>query len=63
MRLVEKWLAVVEFITKKRYAMLVFDNEGKREDVDGKAGKIKAMGLDQNVVIRLGCKTFLRTFY
>jgi DNA polymerase elongation subunit (family B) len=34
------------FITKKRYAMLVFDNEGKREDVDGKAGKIKAMGLD-----------------
>jgi len=34
------------FITKKRYAILVFDNEGKREDVDGKAGKIKAMGLD-----------------
>jgi len=34
------------FITKKRYAMLVFDNEGKREDVDGKAGYIKAMGLD-----------------
>ena len=34
------------FITKKRYAMLVFDNEGKREDKDGKAGKIKAMGLD-----------------
>ena len=34
------------FITKKRYAMLVFDNEGKREDTDGKAGYIKAMGLD-----------------
>jgi DNA polymerase elongation subunit (family B) len=34
------------FITKKRYAMLVFDNEGKREDVEGKAGYIKAMGLD-----------------
>ena len=34
------------FITKKRYAMLVFDNEGKREDEDGKAGYIKAMGLD-----------------
>ena len=34
------------FITKKRYAMLVFDNEGKREDVDGSAGYIKAMGLD-----------------
>lgn len=34
------------FITKKRYALLVFDNEGKREDVDGKPGYIKAMGLD-----------------
>ena len=34
------------FITKKRYAILVYDNEGKREDVDGKPGKIKAMGLD-----------------
>mgnify|MGYP003649974779 FL=1 len=34
------------FITKKRYAMLVFDNEGKREDEDGKDGYIKAMGLD-----------------
>jgi DNA polymerase elongation subunit (family B) len=34
------------FITKKRYALLVFDNEGKREDTDGKAGYIKAMGLD-----------------
>ena len=34
------------FITKKRYALLVFDDEGKRVDVDGKPGKIKAMGLD-----------------
>jgi DNA polymerase elongation subunit (family B) len=34
------------FITKKRYAILVFDDEGKRVDVDGKPGKIKAMGLD-----------------
>ena len=34
------------FITKKRYALLVFDTEGKREDTDGKPGKIKAMGLD-----------------
>jgi len=34
------------FITKKRYAILVFDLEGKREDTDGKPGKIKAMGLD-----------------
>ncbi len=34
------------FITKKRYAALVYDNEGKREDTDGKPGKVKAMGLD-----------------
>ena len=34
------------FITKKRYAVLYFDKEGKRLDVDGKPGKIKAMGLD-----------------
>lgn len=34
------------FITKKRYAVLVYDKEGKRADVDGKPGKIKAMGLD-----------------
>jgi DNA polymerase elongation subunit (family B) len=34
------------FITKKRYAALVYDTEGFRSDVDGKAGKVKAMGLD-----------------
>jgi DNA polymerase elongation subunit (family B) len=34
------------FITKKRYAILYYDKEGKRSDVDGKPGKIKAMGLD-----------------
>ena len=34
------------FITKKRYAILYYDKEGKRQDVDGKPGKIKAMGLD-----------------
>ena len=34
------------FITKKRYAVLIYDLEGKRLDVDGKPGKIKAMGLD-----------------
>ena len=34
------------FITKKRYAALVIDNEGFRTDIDGKAGKVKAMGLD-----------------
>jgi hypothetical protein len=34
------------FIKKKRYALLVIDDEGKRVDVGGKPGKIKAMGLD-----------------
>jgi DNA polymerase elongation subunit (family B) len=33
------------FITKKRYAVLYYDKEGKRADADG-PGKIKAMGLD-----------------
>lgn len=34
------------FITKKRYAINIFDKEGKRKDVNGKSGEIKAMGLD-----------------
>lgn len=34
------------FITKKRYAILVYDDEGKRVDIDGKPGKMKVMGLD-----------------
>ncbi len=34
------------FITKKRYAINIFDKEGKRKDLDGKLGDIKAMGLD-----------------
>lgn len=34
------------FITKKRYALLVYDKDGVRQDVNGKPGKIKAMGLD-----------------
>ena len=34
------------FITKKRYAINIFDLEGRRLDVEGKQGKIKAMGLD-----------------
>lgn len=34
------------FITKKRYAINIFDKEGKRKDKDGKLGEIKAMGLD-----------------
>jgi DNA polymerase elongation subunit (family B) len=34
------------FIKKKRYAVLITDLEGKRLDVNGKPGKVKAMGLD-----------------
>jgi len=34
------------YMTKKRYAILYYDKEGKRQDVEGKPGKIKAMGLD-----------------
>lgn len=34
------------FITKKRYAVMIIDKEGRRLDVDGKPGKVKAMGLD-----------------
>jgi len=34
------------FITKKRYAVLYYDMEGFRVDIDGKPGNIKAMGLD-----------------
>jgi DNA polymerase elongation subunit (family B) len=34
------------FITKKRYAVNIYDKEGKRKDTNGKLGQIKAMGLD-----------------
>ena len=34
------------YITKKRYAVLVYDLEGFRVDTEGKPGKVKAMGLD-----------------
>lgn len=34
------------FISKKRYAILIYDKENKRQDINGKSGKIKAMGLD-----------------
>jgi DNA polymerase elongation subunit (family B) len=34
------------FIKKKRYAVMVYDTEGFREDKDNKPGKLKAMGLD-----------------
>ncbi len=34
------------FVTKKRYAVLMYEKDGMRLDKDGKYGKIKAMGLD-----------------
>lgn len=34
------------FITKKRYAVMIIDKEGRRIDVEGRPGKVKAMGLD-----------------
>jgi DNA polymerase elongation subunit (family B) len=34
------------FITKKRYAVMIIDKEGRRTDVNGSPGKVKAMGLD-----------------
>ncbi|MCS7317500.1 MAG: hypothetical protein NZZ41_04150 [Candidatus Dojkabacteria bacterium] len=34
------------FITKKRYAILIFDKEGTRFDINDSPGKLKAMGLD-----------------
>ena len=34
------------FIKKKRYACLVFDKDGKRKDLNGSPGEIKAMGID-----------------
>jgi hypothetical protein len=34
------------FIKKKRYAVLIYDKEGKRKDVNGRPGDVKAMGLD-----------------
>lgn len=34
------------FIKKKRYAVLIYDKEGKRLDTKGAPGKVKAMGLD-----------------
>ena len=47
------------FITKKRYAVLYYDKEGKRADVEGKPGKIKAMGLDLK---RSDTPEFIQTF-
>lgn len=34
------------FIKKKRYAMYLYDKDGYRQDVNGKPGKLKAMGIE-----------------
>lgn len=34
------------FVKKKRYAVMVVDDEGNRKDINGKPGKLKAMGLE-----------------
>lgn len=34
------------FISKKRYGILVIDDEGTRMDTEGKSGKLKVMGLE-----------------
>ena len=34
------------YMTKKRYAVLITDKEGKRKDINGSSGELKAMGLD-----------------
>ncbi len=47
------------FITKKRYAILMFDKDGIRLDVGGKVGKVKAMGLDLK---RADTPKFVQTF-
>ncbi len=34
------------WMVKKRYACLMYDKDGIRQDINGKPGKVKAMGLD-----------------
>lgn len=47
------------WIVKKRYACLMIDKDGFRLDVDGKPGKVKAMGLDLK---RADTPKFIQTF-
>ena len=47
------------YITKKRYAILVYDNEGHREDKDDKARQNKSNGYGSQKVRHAHlCKTF-----
>ena len=47
------------YITKKRYAAMIYDQEGFRLDTEGKPRKVKAMGLDPNVVISKVMQDFM----
>jgi len=47
------------FIKKKKYAVLMYDKDGKRQDVKGKPGKLKVMGLDLK---RADTPKFMQTF-
>lgn len=47
------------WIVKKRYACLMFDKDNIRYDVNGKPGKVKAMGLDLK---RADTPKFIQTF-
>lgn len=47
------------FISKKRYGLLVIDDEGTRTDVDGKRGKLKVMGLE---IKRSDTPTYMQDF-
>ena len=47
------------WIVKKRYACLMYDKDGIRQDIGGKPGKVKAMGLDLK---RADTPKFVQTF-
>jgi DNA polymerase elongation subunit (family B) len=47
------------FIKKKKYAVLMYDKDGKRQDTKGKPGKLKAMGLDMK---RADTPKFMQAF-
>ena len=47
------------FIKKKKYALLMFDKDGKRLDKDGKKGEMKIMGLDLR---RADTPDFMKSF-
>ena len=47
------------WIVKKRYACLMYDKDGIRLDINGKPGKVKAMGLDLR---RSDTPKFVQTF-